>query len=154
MKGTKDFAERPPVDQSLSQGQAMYSEDYGRLMGVLNDARRLSGLTSPCQADPLTHDSVDLEYSFRSGVMSVKRVEFERELKRLNRARQNCSECVFLDLCKPLAEAAVTVDKKGIQRRDAEGVIGGVLVDSSVTGAVVWTLLETGEMPEEVRLKD
>lgn len=154
MKGTTDYAERTPMDQSLTNGQAMHSKEYGRLMVALNDARRASGEYSPCQSDPLAHDSVDLEYGFKNGLTSIKRADFDREVARLTRARQNCSECPFLDLCKPLAEAAVTVDEKGIERRDTEGVIGGRLVDNTVTGQLVWNLLETGELPETLKLKD
>jgi hypothetical protein len=142
--------------EELTVGQQMHNPEYGIRMKHLNDKRRDTGTITPCQKDPKTWDSIDLEYSWKSGRLYVRRVDLERELERISKAVEGCRACPLLADCEPLREVATS--NEGTTHRtlkvDAEGVIGGSLIDSTKSAWYINQYLATGAWHKDLRLQD
>lgn len=125
-------------------------------MKEFNDVRRASGHVTPCQQDPQTWDSIDLEYSWTGGRLHMRKVDVDREIERIDKALKGCRECPLLADCAPLAEASVTQTGTSVQglKMDAGGVIAGVLVDVTSTGRHINNYLATGKWSSGVVIKD
>lgn len=148
---------------SLTTGQELHNFGYSVKIQELNEKRRELNVQSPCQDNPSGWDPIDLDYEFkgtgRKGrALHVQRDDMERELARVSQAIAFCSYCPVFEWCKPLVEEATSRPdgKSGYAglKIDAEGVIAGELIDSSLASAYVRSYLMTGKWSGWVKFLD